>query len=95
MSKPEERMLTTSEAAEILGVKPSSVRVWLSEEGPPRFPNARKFGRDWQIPASDLEGIPKGRKRGRPKKSTEKADSLQPINVSGEPVSETILKERR
>ncbi|HQR32059.1 MAG TPA: helix-turn-helix domain-containing protein [Blastocatellia bacterium] len=62
-------MLTTNEAAEILGVKPVSVRVWLNEEGHPRFPNAQKFGRDWQIPESDLAGLPRGRKRGRPSKA--------------------------
>lgn len=61
-------MLTTSETAEILGVSTASIRVWLNEEGRPRFPNAQKFGRDWQIPESDLEGLPRGRKRGRPPK---------------------------
>lgn len=66
------KMLTTTEAAQVLGVSPSSLRVWLSQEGHPRFPNAQKFGRDWQIPESDLKGLPKGRKRGRPKKVTKK-----------------------
>lgn len=61
-------MLTTTEAAEVLGVSRASVRVWLSHEGHPRFPNAQKFGRDWQIPESDLEGLPRDRKRGRPRK---------------------------
>lgn len=59
-------MLTTNQVAEILGVSVSSVRVWLSEDGQPRFPNAIKFGRDWQIPESDLKNLPRGRKRGRP-----------------------------
>lgn len=27
------------------------------------------LGRDWQIPESDLEGLPRGRKRGRPRKT--------------------------
>jgi hypothetical protein len=53
----------------ILGVSTASIRVWLNEEGHPRFPNAQKFGRDWQIPESDLEGLPKGRKPGRPPKA--------------------------
>jgi hypothetical protein len=70
MDKPKGRMLTTIEAAEILAVSPASMRVWLNEEGHPRFPNAQKFGRDWQIPESDLEGLPRGRKRGRPAKTT-------------------------
>lgn len=71
-------MLTTNEAAELLGVKPVSVRVWLNEEGHPRFPNAQKFGRDWQIPESDLEGQPRNRQRGRPKK----ADEAEAIEAS-------------
>ena len=64
----EDQMLTTNEAAQVLGVSTASVRVWLSEEGHPRFPNARRFGHVWQIPESDLAGLPRGRKRGRPKK---------------------------
>jgi len=68
----EDRMLTTTEAAQVLGVSPASVRVWLSEEGHPRFPNARRFGHVWQIPESDLAGLPRGRKRGRPKKAAAK-----------------------
>jgi hypothetical protein len=70
--KQGDRMLTTAETAEILGVSPASVRVWLSEEGHPRFPNAQRFGHVWQIPESDLEGLPRGRKRGRPKKEATK-----------------------
>jgi hypothetical protein len=73
MAKTQDKMLTTIEAARILGVSPASMRVWLNEEGHPRFPNAQKFGRDWQIPESDLEGMPRGRKRGRPAKSAEEA----------------------
>lgn len=65
-------MLTTIEAAKILGVSQASIRVWLNQEGNPRFPNARKFGRDWQIPESDLEGLPRGRKPGRPPKTEKK-----------------------
>ena len=65
-------MLTTTEAAQVLAVSPASVRVWLSEEGHPRFPNAGRFGHVWQIPESDLAGLPRGRKRGRPKKAAAK-----------------------
>lgn len=60
-------MLTTTQAAEMLQASVNSIRAWLQEEGHPRFPNAVKFGRDWQIPESDLAGQPRGRKRGRPK----------------------------
>ena len=59
----------------ILGVSPASVRVWLSEDGHLRFPNARRFGHVWQIPESDLAGLPRGRKRGRPKKEGAKKAS--------------------
>jgi hypothetical protein len=82
----EDRMLTTAEAAEILDVSPASIRVWLSEDGHPRFPNARRFGHVWQIPESDLEGQPRGRKRGRPPKpadtdeGAEAADEAKPTH---------------
>ncbi len=61
-------MLTTKQAAERLQISEASVRVWLNneEEKAKRFPNATKFGRDWQIPESDLAGLPVGRKPGRP-----------------------------
>jgi hypothetical protein len=75
----EDRMLTTNEAAEILGVSPASVRVWLSEDGHPRFPNARRFGHVWQIPESDLANLPRGRKRGRPKKEGAKKSAARLI----------------
>lgn len=72
-------MLTTTQVAEKLEVSVASVQVWLSEEGHPRFPNAEKFGRDWQIPESDLIGLPRGRKRGRPKgtKKTAKKEATK------------------
>ncbi|HZS03406.1 MAG TPA: helix-turn-helix domain-containing protein [Blastocatellia bacterium] len=61
-------MLTTKQAAERLQVSEASLRVWLNneEEKAKRFPNAVKFGRDWQIPDTDLLGLPVGRGRGRP-----------------------------
>jgi predicted DNA-binding transcriptional regulator AlpA len=77
--KKENRMLTTTQVAEILQVSVASVQVWLSMEGHPRFPNAVKFGRDWQIPESDLEGQPRGRKRGRPRKEAAKKGSAKKV----------------
>ena len=65
-------MLTTTQVAEELQVAVASVQVWLSEPGHPRFPNAVKFGHVWQVPESDLVGMPRGRKRGRPKKEPTK-----------------------
>ncbi len=67
-------MLTTREAAERLQVSEASVRVWLNnaDEKARRFPNAVKFGRDWQIPDSDVDKLPSGRKRGRPLKARKK-----------------------
>jgi len=60
------------EGENAVGVSPVGMRVWLNEEGHPRFPNAQKFCRDWQIPESDLEDLPRGRKRGRPPKTAKK-----------------------
>jgi len=63
-------MLTTKEAAERLQVSEASIRVWLNndQEKAQRFPNAIKFGRDWQIPEGDVNKLPSGVKRGRPPK---------------------------
>ena len=70
-------MMTTKEAAERLEVSEASVRVWLNneEEKARRFPNAVKFGRDWQIPEADVNKLPVGRKRGRPPKPASKKGS--------------------
>ena len=56
------KMLTAKQAAAILGVDSSRVRV-LIREG--RLP-AKKIGRDWIIMEPDLEFV-KVRKPGRPK----------------------------
>ena len=57
------KLLTAKQAAEILGVHHSRVRV-LIREG--RLP-AQKLGREWIIMESDLEKV-KDRKPGRPKR---------------------------
>jgi Helix-turn-helix domain len=61
-------MMTTKEAAARLRVSEASIRVWLNnaEEKVRRFPNAAKFGRDWQIPEADVSKLPAGRRPGRP-----------------------------
>lgn len=48
-----DRMMTTSEAADILGVAQKTVRNWAGEG---RLPNARKTSDDgeWRIPAADV-----------------------------------------
>jgi hypothetical protein len=94
MSKLGERMLTTSETAEILGVSTASIRVWLNEEGHPRFPNAQKFGRDWQIPESDLEGLPRGRRPGRPPKSAD-ADNEAEASTEAVDDQESVKPKRK
>ena len=70
-------MMTTKEAAERLGVSEASIRVWLNDEEQKaiRFPNAVKFGRDWQISEADVNKLPIGRKRGRPPKQASKKGS--------------------
>lgn len=73
-------MMTTKEAAERLGISEASIRVWLNddEQKASRFPNAVKFGRDWQIPEADVNKLPVGRKRGRPsKKGSEKKEKVR------------------
>jgi excisionase family DNA binding protein len=57
------KLLSAKQAAEILGVHHSRVRV-LIRQG--RLP-AQKVGRDWVILEPDLELV-KDRKSGRPKK---------------------------
>jgi excisionase family DNA binding protein len=57
------KLLTAKQAAQILGVDSSRVRI-LIREG--RLP-AQKIGRDWIILEPDLELV-KNRKPGRPKK---------------------------
>lgn len=62
--------LTAKDAAERLGVKPITIRVWL---GKGLFPNAKlenmpPFGEVWRIPESDLTDFKKP-VMGRPKKA--------------------------
>jgi hypothetical protein len=81
--KKEDRMLTTAQVAEVLQVSVASVQVWLSQDGHPRFPNAVKFGHVWQIPESDLVDLPRGRKRGRPKKEAAKKPAARLVKKKG------------
>lgn len=69
--------MTTKEVAERLEVSEASIRVWLNDEEQKarRFPNAVKFGRDWQIPEADVDRLPVGRKPGRPPKQASKKGS--------------------
>lgn len=62
-------MLTTAQAAAILGVSPRRVLA-LIESG--RLP-AQKVGRDWIIQESDLEAV-KDRREGWPKGKPRKGD---------------------
>jgi excisionase family DNA binding protein len=62
------RILTTNEAAAILGVTPARVRAMILAG---RL-KADKFGRDWQIREEDLELV-KDRKVGRPPQHAEAA----------------------
>jgi excisionase family DNA binding protein len=78
-------MLTTKEAAERLQVSEASIRVWLNdeEEKARRFPNAVKFGRDWQIPEKDVSKLPSGVKRGRPAKKASGQDGKVNVKKKG------------
>ncbi len=61
-------MLTTNEVAEQMGVAYTTVMLWLREG---KLPGAVKRehprGDYWEIPASDLKSLDRGR-RGRPSK---------------------------
>jgi excisionase family DNA binding protein len=74
MRKGIEKMLTTSEVADRLGVAGSSVRIWLRAG---RFPHAKSEetprGKVWYIPESDVDGFEK-RERGRPPKIKEESN---------------------
>jgi excisionase family DNA binding protein len=62
------KMLTTSQAAERLGVGQSTVNLWCRQG---RFPNAERVatpqGGYWTIPEGDLRGFKKP-EMGRPRK---------------------------
>ena len=66
-------MYTIRQAAEVMGVSVTSLRIWLAndEERAKRFPNARKesspIGEYWLIPESDIAGY-ENPGRGRPRK---------------------------
>jgi excisionase family DNA binding protein len=87
-------MLTTKEAAERLQVSEASIRVWLNDETEKarRFPNAVKFGRDWQIPASDVDKLPAGVRRGRPSKAS--TDGQKPTTAKQSAGKGTATKRR-
>lgn len=63
MTEKEPQMLTSEQAAEMLGVTVSRVDK-LAKEG--RFKGARKLGRDWRIPRKAVEEHKATRKTGRP-----------------------------
>lgn len=56
-----QRISSTAEAAEFLGVQPATVAEWAKEG---RFPNAWKTGSDgggeWRIPEGDLFALTQG-----------------------------------
>lgn len=55
--KKKKNLISTTEAAEIIGILPRSVKT-LCQRG--KLPGARKAGRDWLIPRASAEGYEKG-----------------------------------
>ena len=55
---------TTTQAASRLGVSPRRVRAMIRQG---HFPGAQLLGRDWLIPAAEVEAA-RVRKTGRPRK---------------------------
>lgn len=49
--KPMPRLLTVEQVAELVGLQPSTIRLWCAKG---RFPGAFKIGREWRIPYSSL-----------------------------------------
>ena len=45
------RILTAEQVAELLGMRPTTIRLWCSQN---RFPGAFKIGREWRIPYESL-----------------------------------------
>lgn len=62
MSNPQEQIMTTSEAADLLGAHPGSVRKWIKKNKLP----AVKHGRDWQIKLTDVEAFAKKQQQSKP-----------------------------
>lgn len=59
-----EKMLTSVEAAQALGITRQRVQVLISNG---QLPGAVKFGRDWAIPESSVNKYKESRQVGRPK----------------------------
>jgi excisionase family DNA binding protein len=62
----QQKILTTKEAADILGVHQSRIYALIESQ---RLP-ATRFGKSWIIQESDLEAV-RERKPGRPKKNVQ------------------------
>lgn len=60
-----EDLMTTREAAEFLGIQPATVRQHIANGN---LPGAFKKGRDWFIPAIEVEAIKDVKPGRRPKK---------------------------
>jgi chromosome partitioning protein len=45
------RILTAEQVAELLGMRPTTIRLWCSQN---RFPGAFKIGREWRVPYESL-----------------------------------------
>ncbi len=64
MGQPVMALLTTTQAAERLGVDPSHLRRLILDKKLP----ATKYGKTWLIDAKDLAALPPKSRRGRPRK---------------------------
>jgi predicted site-specific integrase-resolvase len=64
-------LLTTADLAARYAVSPRTVNGWCRRG---RFPNARKKGRDWWIPETDLEGFVPPARGNRTRSSRRRKD---------------------
>jgi excisionase family DNA binding protein len=71
-------LLTLPEIAAILGVNPSTVRLWVSEE---RLPAHKRGGRKWLVYRGDLEQmLAEQPKIGHPRKPDNDAEDPLPTD---------------
>jgi uncharacterized protein (DUF433 family) len=72
------RTITATEAARLLRVDPKTLRKRLSPRyrGPDRIRGAGKNGRDWRIPAKEVERLLNLQKERRPNRSVDRYPEL-------------------
>lgn len=71
--------LTTSEAAAALDIKPGAVAKLCRQGAHGPFPGARKQGRDWLIPESEVAAYAASDRKPGPKRKQKPATPLRAL----------------